>query len=69
MDGSFRLGPFALFGTDVMSLSKVWNSKGWRFDGFDGGGADGAMKIGIGVGMGGLLIYSPMVPSFSSSEA
>ena len=69
MDGSFRLGPFAFFGTDIIYLSKVLNYKGWRFDGFEGGGADGAMKIGIGVDMGGWLISSPMVTSFSSSEA
>ena len=34
VDGSFRLGPFSVFGTDVMYLSKVWNSTGWKFDGF-----------------------------------
>ena len=49
MDGSFKLGPYSIFGTDVMSLSKVCNSTGWRLDGFTGGGDDGAVKLGIGV--------------------
>ena len=46
---------------------RVWNFTCWRFDGCAGGGADGAMNIGIGVDMVGCLISSPMVPSLSYS--
>ena len=59
--------PFAFFGTDVMYLPKVWNYIGLRFDGFEVGGDDGAMKIGIGVDMGGCLRSAPMVPSLIDS--
>ena len=48
---------------------KVWNFTCWIFDGCAVGGADGAMKIGIGVYMGGCLKSAPMIPSLSSSTA
>ena len=67
--GSFRLYPFSVLGNDVMYLSEVCNSTGWRFDGFAGGGAGGAMKIGICMGMGRCLRSLPMVPSLSSFAA
>ena len=50
-----------------MYLTKVWNSTGWSFDGFEGGEADGAMTIGIGIDIGECLISAPIFTSFSSS--
>ena len=65
VDGCLRLGPFEVWGTDVMCLYGVWNFTCWIFNGCAGGGADGATKIGIGVDMGGCLRYAPMIPSLS----
>ena len=67
VDGSFRLRPFSVFGTDIMSLSKVCNSTGWMFDGFAGVRDAGPMNIEIGVDMSWWLRSAPMVPSLSSS--
>ena len=66
--GCLRLVPFEVWWTDGMCLSGVWNFTCWTFDGCTGEGADGAMKIGIGVDMGGCLISSPMIPSLCFSE-
>ena len=52
-----------------MCLSRVLNFTCLIFDRCAGGGADSAMKIGIGVYMGGCLISAPMIPSLISSAA
>ena len=67
--GSFRMGPFSVLGTDVMSFYEVWIFTGWSFYGFAGGGDNVAMNIGIGIDLGGWLRYAPMVTSLIYSAA
>ena len=52
-----------------MSFSGVWNYTCWIFDGCAGGGADSAMKIGIGVNVVGCLRSAPMGTRLISSTA